>query len=92
MYKYSLNILPPAITDLFTINEDIHDHNTRQKHLLRHPIGTREYMYKSFSFNAVYIWNYITTKTNLNTSAPLSIFKKSLKNYLLHNDIVIRVV
>ena len=34
MYKYSNNLLPPAINDLYVSNNDVHKYYTRQKHLL----------------------------------------------------------
>ena len=33
MYKYANYRFPPVMNDLYTVNRDIHEHNTRQKHL-----------------------------------------------------------
>ena len=30
MYKYANYLLPPVMNDLYTVNSDIHEHNTRQ--------------------------------------------------------------
>ena len=34
MYKYANYLLPSVMNDLYTLNSDIHEHNTRQTHLL----------------------------------------------------------
>ena len=34
MYKYANCTPPPVITSIYTVNSDIHEHNTRQKDLL----------------------------------------------------------
>ena len=31
MYKYANYLFPPVINVLYTVNSDIHEHNTRQK-------------------------------------------------------------
>ena len=91
MYKYSRNTLPEAVMDLFHSNNSVHNYNTRQKHNLRHPLGKHEYMYRSFTFIAVYIWNHIISKSNIDILAPYSRFKNILKDYLLKNDISFRI-
>ena len=49
MYKYANYLLPPVMNDLYTVNSDIHEHNTRQKHLLHTNKGSTNQFNRSFS-------------------------------------------
>ena len=91
MHKYSNNKLPLAVSELFITNDSVHNYNTRNKANLRHPISNREYMYKNFSFQAVYIWNHLKSIPVIDTLAPYSIFKNALKEYLSKNELVFRI-
>ena len=43
MFKYSQNILPEVIGELFITNDTFHSHNTRNKNKLRSKMSNREY-------------------------------------------------
>ena len=81
MYEYSHGMLPTAIQLLFTHNDTVHEHNTRQTICLGQPVANREYMYINFSCIGVYIWN--LSKTTINIMNSYYSFKYSLKQYLL---------
>ena len=88
MYKYFNNLLPPAINDLYVSNNDVHKYSTRQKHLLyinRSNINVYE---KSFGNTSVRVWNALQSKIDVNV--PISKFKKSSKNYLQDNSLVLK--
>ena len=63
--KYSKNILPKVISELFINNDTFHSHNTRNKNKLQPKMSNREYMYKNFSFIGVYILNDIQDHISL---------------------------
>jgi len=68
----------------FTLNTEIHSHNTRSLnnlHLpsINNPCGTR-----CVKFNASRLWNNLPKK--LKTIQNYNTFKKQLKNYLLTTD------
>ena len=88
MYKYYTGNIPTAMSDLFTINASIHDHNTRQKTNLRQPIANREYMYRNFSFVGVYVWIHITSTHCFNIVSSYTSFKYYFKEYLFVYDIM----
>ena len=92
MFKYSNNNIPNAIKELFDKYKTVHHHNTRSKSNFRHPIGKQEYMYRNFSFNAIYTWNFIISKTNININSSYSTFKFKFKEYLINNEIRLRLV
>ena len=77
MYKYSSNLLPECIAQLYLRNDSNNEHNTRGSQLLRvHvPLGS-----KTFTNLSARIWN-------LNVS--ISLFKRNLKLFLLYNELVI---
>ena len=89
MFKYSINILPDVISELFVTNDTFHCHNTRYKNKLRPKLSNREYMYKIFSFIGVYIWNNIQDYIPINTS--YAAFKSNTKKYFQYNNIIYRV-
>jgi len=92
MYKYSINNLPTAISELFDEYKILHQHNTRNKSNFRHPLGKQEYMYRNFSFNAIYTWNFIISKTDINTFSSYATFKYKLKTYLINNEVTFRLI
>ena len=93
MFKYSINILPDVISELFVTNDTFHCHNTRYtcKNKLRPKLSNREHniMYKDFSFIGVYIWNNIQDHIPINTS--YAAFKSNTKKYFQYNNIIYRV-
>ena len=82
MYKYSNHLLPECIAQLYLRNDSIHEHNTRGCQLLRVPLES-----KTFSSLSARIWNALSLKLNCNVS--ISLFKRNLKLFLLHNELVI---
>ena len=83
MYKYSNNLLPESIAHLYLRNDSIHEHNTRGCHELRVLHGA-----KTFSNISARVWNVLSNKINYDVS--MSIFKRNLKLFLLHNDLVLK--
>ena len=88
MYKYFNNILPPAINDLYVSNTDVHEYSTRQKHLLYINKSNINVYTKSFGITSVRVWNALQSKIDVNV--PISKFKKSFKNYLQGNALVLK--
>ena len=88
MYKYSNNLLPPAINDLYVPNNDVHKYSTRQKHLLYVNKSNINVYAKSFGNVSVRVWNALQSKIDVNV--PISKFKKSSKNYLQDNSLVLK--
>ena len=88
MYKYSNNLLPPAINDLYVPNNDVHKYSTRQKHLLYVNKSNINVYAKSFGNISVRVWNALQSKIDVNV--PISKFKKSSKNYLQDNSLVLK--
>ena len=81
MYKYANCILPPVINSLYTVNSDVHEHNTRQKHLLHTNKGSTNQFNKCFSNTSARVWIAIQKTMDVNVSA--SKFKHMSKAYLL---------
>ena len=88
MYKYSNNLLPPAINDLYVSNNDVHKYSTRQKHLLYVNKSNINVYAKNFGNVSVRVWNALQSKIYVNV--PISKFKKSSKNYLQDNSLVLK--
>ena len=80
MYKYVNGLLPQVMNELYTCNSDIHEHFTRQRHLLHTSRSKTNVFMNSFTNVSPRIWNALQKKINVNVS--ISIFKRSLKSFL----------
>ena len=60
--RYCKGVLPLLITNLFALNNERHNYNTRPNHNLQINTGNGEIVYKRFSFHGVQIWNHIFKK------------------------------
>ena len=88
MFKINSGGVPDCINMLFVTNSSVHDHNTRaNKHLYKRK-GKCEAIYRTFSYQGIYIWNLILTNININVSFP--IFKKKLKSFLFNSNVEFR--
>ena len=57
MCKYSKDLVPLPIVELFTRNNEFHNHYTKQSQSLYPAIGRNEAIYKTFLFHGIRIWN-----------------------------------
>ena len=53
--KYSKDLVPMPIVELFTRNYEFHNHYTRQSQSLHTAIGRNEAIYKTFTFHGIII-------------------------------------
>ena len=90
MYKHSLNIVPKYISMMFQKNNEIHQHNTRKYNSLHSSVGKLETTYKSFSFHAINIWNYMLRHVPIHISYES--FKRLTKVHIQENNITYRLV
>ena len=82
MYKFHHSLLPNTISGLFITNRDIHNHFTRQSHLLHPPKVSSVLGKQSFKYNASLLWN--RTMVALNVNNKIGTFKKHMKSFLLN--------
>ena len=73
-------ILPHPITDLFALNKERHNYNTRQTDDLQINTRRSEIVYKPFSFHGEHIWNHISQK--IQTDVSYACFKHLTKTDL----------
>ena len=78
MFKNNVGFLSNTVENLFTANVTVHNYNTRNKHKLRAARGIHQYVYSTFCFVGIQVWNYITD--HINTQVTLPKFKKNIKN------------
>ena len=62
MFKYDKGVLPQPINNLFSVNNERQNYNTRHNHDLQINTGNGEIVYKLVSFHGVHIWNHISKK------------------------------
>ncbi len=87
MFKYIQHKLPSMFNEMFQLNQNIHEHYTRQQNKLHVPRPNTTAVSKSIRYRGVFLWN--TLSTNFKTNVTLFTFKKELKRYLLDNDITV---
>ena len=89
MFKYSKDLVPLPIVELFTRNYELHNHYTRQSQSLHTAVGRNKAIYKTFTFHGIRIWNYVSTKISVDVS--YASFKHSSKLFIKNNPIPYRV-
>ena len=89
MFKYSKDLVPLPIVELFTRNYELHNHYTRQSQSLHTAVGRNEAIYKTFTFHGIRIWNYVSAKISVDVS--YASFKHSSKIFIKNNPIPYRV-
>ena len=83
MYKFTHNMLPEAMSELYCKNNEIHTYNTRQTALLHVPSGTHT---RNFCYRSVLIWNELTSR-GVDHNVSLLIYKRKLKSFLQNNHL-----
>ena len=73
MYKYSNNLLPLTINDLYVSINDVHKYSRSQKHLLYINKSNINVYVKSVGITSVRVWNAVQSKINVNV--PISKLK-----------------
>ena len=90
MFKHNIGIVPKPISSLFTKKSEIHNYNTRHSSSLHPAIGKSEATYRTFTYHAILIWNYLSKL--ICTNATLACFKKRSLVYLQTHLIPYRTV
>ena len=85
MYQNSADLLPTAISSLFVRNYIYHDHYTRASSILHVPVGHTGFIYKTFRFSAIKIWNSVEANVPINIS--FTSLKNAIKCHLLRNNV-----
>ena len=88
MYKIYHGTVPKALQNLYKSNNDIHNHFTRHAHHFHSMRGNNEFIYRTFVFQSVLIWNKLIQNIDIHVSYPR--FKHLLKDVLLSNSITFR--
>ena len=78
MFKYSQDLVPLPIVELFTRNCEFHNHFTRQSQSLHTAVGRNEAIYKTFTFHGIRIWNYISTKISVDSGSGSGLYSGGL--------------
>ena len=80
MFKHHIGIVPKPISSLFKQKSEIHNYNTRHCSSLHPAIDKSEATYRTFTYHAILIWNYLSKL--ICTNATLACFKKRSLVYL----------
>ena len=70
MFKIAKHTVPISISIIFKLNSDVHTYNIRQAHHIHSLMENNEFIYITFKFQSVYIWNNILQNININVSFP----------------------
>ena len=91
MFTYSNDLVPLPIVELFTRNNEFHNHYTRQSQSLHTAVGRNEAIYKTFTFHSIRIGNYIILSIKISVDVSYASFKHSLKLFIQNNSIPDRI-
>ena len=86
MYKLVSGLLPEVMNELYTTNDQIHYHITRQYHFFHINKGPMVYT-RSFGNISPRIWNDLQTKIDVNVSIVK--FKSMSKLYFMEHNLKI---
>ena len=83
MYEFLKNNLPTPIVNIFTVNSDIHGHNTRQLNDVHLPKVKTDIVLEKLliKWKAPVYWSQLSN--NVKSSKTKNIFKRHLTNNLL---------
>ena len=84
-YDQLKNNLPETFSNFFTLNTQLHKHNTRKKRLILSQVKTISYGSNSITLKATKQWNEIQNFIKIDIYSPkmtYSKFLKSVKNYI----------
>ena len=84
MFKVRHSLSPDVFCSVFTRNDNIHTHHTRQHDQFHVPIVRTEYMKRAISYKGTVIWNAVSKHVSYDVSF-LS-FKIALKKYILTTE------
>ena len=87
MYKLVNGLLPEVMNELYTTNDQIHDHFTRQYHFFHINKGRSNVYTRSFGNMSPRIWNAVQTKIDVNVSIVK--FKSISKLYFMEHNLKI---
>ena len=79
MHKLSNGNGPKPLQNLYQCNKNVHHHFTRQTNHFHSMRGNNEFVYRTFVFLSVFIWN--TILQNINTNVSYARFKHLLKDF-----------
>ena len=88
MHKLSHGNVPKPIQNVYKSNHNVHTHYTRHAHHFHTMRGNNEFIYITFAFQSVLIWNKLLQNINIHVSYTR--FKHILKKFLLSNVIAFR--
>ena len=81
MFRYFNKMLPSAFDAFFTLNKDLHNHNTRSSAKIHINYIRTNYSKHSIRYRGSQVWNSLPTAVK--TAKSIYIFKKEIKKYLL---------
>ena len=84
MYKLVNGILPEVMNELYTTNDQIHDHFTRQYNFIHINKGHSNVYTRSFGKISPRIWNALQTKIDVNVYIVK--FKSRSKLYFMEHS------
>jgi hypothetical protein len=84
MYKVNTDLVPTPITQLFVLNSEIHEYNTRQSNLFHVPDYLNNKSVSSVKYQGPVIWKSIPN--HIRERPSIEAFKFHVKRHILSNQ------
>ena len=84
MYKVHHKRAPETFQNIFTNNNEIHNHRTRGLNKLLVPSYKLEIMKQSIRVKGVYVWNFVCS--HVSSTCTIGVFKNNLRKFLAVNE------
>ena len=85
MFQVKHKIAPKVLHDMFVLNRECHNYETRQSDHFHVPQAKRNYLQRSITYKGVQVWNYVCKYVDYDCS--ILSFKKALRRFLITTDI-----
>ena len=91
IYKLVNGLLPEVMKELYTTNDQIHDHFTRQYNIIHSNKGRSNVYTRSFGNISPRIWNALQTK-KIDVNVSIVKFKSMSKLYFMEHNLKIILI
>ena len=85
MFQYHHGIVPSIFNTFYKLNNQVHEHNTRQSKAIHNIVTSTTHGSKTLRKTSIKLYNHF--RNIFDMGCHISTYKKHLKNYLIENNV-----